>query len=127
MQRAGGYSSLQCGGFSCCGAWALDAWASVVVARGLHSAGSVVVVHGLSCSAACGIFLDQGSNPCPLNWQADSYPLCHQGSPDKGLFKKLRFLDFNQHVWSLNTYGRLADDFFHHLFKKQKLQVSFCI
>ena len=28
-------------------------------------AGSVVVAHGLSCSAACGIFPDQGSNPCP--------------------------------------------------------------
>ena len=35
----------------------------------------------LSCSAACGIFSDQGSNPCPLHWQADSQPLCHQGSP----------------------------------------------
>ena len=24
---------------------------------------------------------DQGSNPCPLHWQADSQPLRHQGSP----------------------------------------------
>ena len=39
------------------------------------------MAHGLSCSVACGIFLDQGSNPCPLHWQADSYPLHHQGSP----------------------------------------------
>ena len=30
---------------------------------------------------ACGISLDQESNPCPLHWQADSYPLDHQGSP----------------------------------------------
>ena len=22
-----------------------------------------------------------GLNPCPLHWQADSQPLCHQGSP----------------------------------------------
>ena len=29
---------------------------------------SVVVVHGLSCSEACGIFLDQGSNPYPPHW-----------------------------------------------------------
>ena len=29
------------------------------------------VVHGLSCPTACGIFPDQGSNPCPLHWQAD--------------------------------------------------------
>ena len=30
---------------------------------------------------ACGVFLAQGWNPCPLHWQADSYPLYHQGSP----------------------------------------------
>ena len=39
---------------------------SVVVARGLWSAGSVVVAHGLNFSTACGIFLDQGLNACPL-------------------------------------------------------------
>ena len=41
------------------------------------------MAHGPSCSAACGIFPDQGSNPCPLHWQADSQPLRHQGSPKK--------------------------------------------
>ena len=40
---------------------------SVVVACGLQSAGSVVVAHRLSCPAACGIFSDQGLNPCPLH------------------------------------------------------------
>ena len=45
------------------------------------------MVHGLSCSVACGIFLDQGSNPCPLHWQTDSQPLRHQGSPGR-LFMK---------------------------------------
>ncbi|XP_061036078.1 Bardet-Biedl syndrome 4 protein isoform X2 [Eubalaena glacialis] len=45
-------------------------------------AGSVVVAHGLSCSMACGIFPDQGLNPCPLHRQADSQPLRHQGSPE---------------------------------------------
>ena len=44
-------------------------------------AGSAVVAHGPSCSAARGILPDQGSNPCPLHWQADSQPLRHQGSP----------------------------------------------
>ena len=48
---------------------------------GSRCAGSVVVAHGPSCSAACGIFPDQGSNPCPLHRQADSQPLRHQGSP----------------------------------------------
>ena len=73
MRRAGttlhcGARASHCGGFSCCGARALGAQASVVVA------------HGLSYSA-CGIFPDQGSNLCSLHWQADSCPLRHQGSP----------------------------------------------
>ena len=54
---------------------------SVIAVCKWQSAGSVVVVHGLSCSQACGIFPDQGSNPCPLHRQANSYPLSHQGSP----------------------------------------------
>ena len=60
------------GGFSFRGARAPGVQAPVVVVRGLQSAGSVVVPHGLSCSVACGIFPDQGSKPCPLHWQADS-------------------------------------------------------
>ena len=48
---------------------------------GSRRAGSVIVAHVPSCSAACGIFPDQGSNLCPLHWQADSQPLCHQGRP----------------------------------------------
>ena len=55
---------------------------SVVVACVLQSTDSVVVAHRFSCSAACGIFPDQGSNPCPLHWPADPQPLCHQGSPE---------------------------------------------
>ena len=58
----------------------LIAVASLVAEHGLQAhglqqlwhAGSVVVAHGLSCSAACGVFPDQGSNPCSLHWQADS-------------------------------------------------------
>ena len=34
----------------------------------------------LSFSEACEIFPDQNLNPCPLQWQADPYPLRHQGS-----------------------------------------------
>ena len=57
----------------------------------LRSTGSrravlVIVAHGPSCSAACGILPDQGSNPCLLHWQADSQPLRHQGSPQKVFF-----------------------------------------
>ena len=74
---SGGYSSLWCVGFSL--QWLLllrnmgsRRAGSVVVTRGLQSTGSVAVAHGLSCSAACGILPDQGSNACPLHWQADS-------------------------------------------------------
>ena len=49
-------------GFSSCGSQPQQLW---------HM-GSVVVACELSCSAACGIFLDQGSNLCPLHWQVDS-------------------------------------------------------
>ena len=39
----------------------------------LHSAGLADTAHGLSCPVAHGILVsDQGSNPCPLLWQADS-------------------------------------------------------
>ena len=43
---------------------------SVVAAPRLWSTGSVVVVPRFSGSMACGIFLDQGSNPCVLHWKA---------------------------------------------------------
>ena len=55
-----GTQASQSGSFYCCRAQALGSWASVVVAQ------------GLSCSAVCGIFLDKGSNPCPLQWQERS-------------------------------------------------------
>ena len=50
----------------------LIALASLVAEQIPGLQGSVVVVHGLSCPAACAIFLDQGLNQCPLHWQADS-------------------------------------------------------
>ena len=48
----------------------------------LQQASSVVLFHKPSCFEACGIFLDEGSNLCPLHWQADSCPLYHLRSPD---------------------------------------------
>ena len=71
---SGGHSSSQCAGLSLSRPLSLRS-------TGSRRSGSVVVAHGPSCSTACGIFPDQGSNPCPLHWQADSQPLCHQGSP----------------------------------------------
>ena len=69
-----GHSSSQCAGLSLSRPLLLRS-------TGSRHAGSVVVAHRPSWSAACGIFPDQGSNPCPLHWQADSQPLRHQGSP----------------------------------------------
>ena len=36
------------------------------------------MVHRLSCSMACGIFLGLGLNLCLLHWQVDSLPQSHQ-------------------------------------------------
>ena len=57
---------------------------------GSRCAGSVAVAHRPSCSAACGILPDQGSNLCPLHWQADAQPLRHQGSPCFPLLIRMR-------------------------------------
>ena len=71
---SGGHSSSRCAGLSL-------SWPLLLRSTGSRCPGSVIVAHGPSCSAACGILPDQGSNPCPLHWQADSQPLRHQGSP----------------------------------------------
>ena len=54
-------------GYSSCGVGLLIAVAPLGGAQAL-----VVVARGLSCSAACGIFPDQGLNPFLLHWQEDS-------------------------------------------------------
>ena len=71
---SGGYSSSRCTGLSLLRPLLLRS-------TGSRRTGSVVVAHGPSRSAACGIFPDQGSNPCALHWQADSQPLHRQGRP----------------------------------------------
>ena len=73
---SGGHSSSRCTGLSPSRPLSLRS-------TGSRRAGSVIVAHGPSRSAARGIFPDQGSNPCPLHWQADSQPLRHRGSPLK--------------------------------------------
>ena len=82
---SGGHSSSRCTGLSL-------SWPRLLRSTGSRRAGSVVVVHGPSCSTACGIFPDQGSNPCPLHWQADSQPLHHQGSPSVCIFEGMNTL-----------------------------------
>ena len=74
VAASGGHSSSRCAGLS-------PSRPLLLRSTGSRRAGSAVVAHGPSRSAACGILPDQGSNPCPLHWQADSQPLRHQGSP----------------------------------------------
>ena len=67
VAASGGYSSLRCSDFSL--RWLL-LWSTGSRRTGFCSCGmqpSVVVAHGLSCSVACGISPDQGSNPFPLH------------------------------------------------------------
>ena len=78
VAASGGHSSSRCAGLSLSRPLPLRG-------TGSRRAGSVAVAHGPSCPAACGIFPDQGSNPRPLHWQADSQPLRHQGSPENVL------------------------------------------
>ena len=74
VAASGGHSSSRCAGPS-------PSRPLFLRSTGSRRAGSAIVAHGPSRSAACGILPDQGSNPRPLHWQADSQPLRHQGSP----------------------------------------------
>ena len=57
---SGDHSSSWCTGLSLL-------WPLLLRSTSSRCAGSVVVAHRPSCSMACGIFPDQGSNPCPLH------------------------------------------------------------
>ena len=79
-------------GFSHCRAQSLGGMGSVVVAARLYSTDSVVIVLRLRCSVSCGIFPDQGLNPCLLLWQVNSLLLSHQGSPKRHICWKTNFV-----------------------------------
>ena len=90
---SGDHSSSRCAGLS-------PSRPLLLRSTGSRRAGSVVVAHGPSCSAARGIFPDQGSNPCPLHWQADSQPLSHQGSPHKQFLIEIILFDLLVYLFS---------------------------
>ena len=96
---SGGHSSSRCAGLSLSRPLLLQS-------TGSRRAGSVVVAHGPSCSAACGLFPDQGSNPCALHQQADSQPLRHQGSPESSSLKEKFFSILNFLCQSLEVGGK---------------------
>ena len=110
VEASRGYSSLLCAGFSL--------QQLLIVERGLSSYGAWAC-----CSLAREIFLEYGWNPCPVHWQADSYPLYHQGSPglclseiraspvSKGLILLLHFSKFPRcSSLSVSLFSSLTSD-----------------
>ena len=103
---SGGHSSSRCAGLSL-------SQPLLLRSTGSRRAGSVVVAHGPSCPAACGILPDQGSNPCPLHWQADSQPLHHQGSLEQILLTFIEFfysvlVEHNEYTKTLKIYDSVV-------------------
>ena len=85
VAASGGHSSSRCAGLS-------PSRPPLLRSTGSRCAGSAIVAHRPSCSAACGILPNQDSNPCPLHRQADSQPLRHQGSPNWEFFTSFKKL-----------------------------------
>ena len=113
VAASGGHSSSQCAGLSLSRPLPLRSTGSR--RTGSRRAGSSTVAHGPSRSAACGIFPDQGSNPCPLHWQADSQPLRHQGSPSTLLSLRPFCIDWIRPIplssrWSKGHHTHLTDE-----------------
>ena len=59
-------------------------------------------MHGLSCSAACGIFLDQGLNPCLPHWQVNSLPLRHREPQQLIVDKSAKTFQWKEEVFLAN-------------------------
>ena len=81
--------------------------ASLVAEHWLQILDWVVVVHRLLCPVACGIFTDQGLDPCALHWQMESYPLDYQGSPRNDLvLLKIAYLEDKLNTQNLRKCGQ---------------------
>ena len=87
-------SLLLCMGYSLAVVHGLLVSVAFLISEHRHwSAGSVVIVHRLSCPMAGEIFPDQGLDLRPLHWEADSQPLNNQGSPSFRDFYLVHCLD----------------------------------
>ena len=105
--------------FSSCGKWRPSSSQCVGLplsrtpllrSTGSRHAGSAIVAHGPSRSAACGIFPDQGSNPCPLHWQADSQPLRHQGSLEDNSLMAAAVMDSHNSFLHIFHFFTISDN-----------------
>ena len=75
------FSSCGEKGLLCCSAQASHHNGFPCVAWVLCSRVQQLWCMSFSYSTVCGIFQDQWSNPCPLNWQVGSYQVYHQLRP----------------------------------------------
>ena len=111
VAASGGRSSSRCAGLSVSRPLLLRS-------TGSRRAGSAIVAHRPSRSAACVTLPDQGSNPCPLHRQADAQPLRHQGSrsllnfwPIEGHFQFLAIMNKAavnicvRFLWNISLYS----------------------
>ena len=98
---SGDHSSLPCAGFSLRCLLLLQSTGCRCASSGAVAHGPTecteVVVHRLRCSKPCGIFLDQGSNPCPLHWQEDFSSTVPPGKSWLS-FLSLYFLIYNMNL-----------------------------
>ena len=83
-----GLLSLWCAGFSL--QWLLLFQSTASEFRSFTTQAQSLWHTGLFAFMACGIFPDQGLNPCPLHLQVYSYPLYHQGSSMAQIFLPTR-------------------------------------
>ena len=97
VAASGGYSSLRCVRFSL--RWLLllcstDSKCVAFSSCGLRAPECRLSSCGAWAQLLRGMwdFLDQGSNPRPLHWQAESQPLHHQGSPYPKVFNLDSFI-----------------------------------
>ena len=104
---SGGHSSSRCRGHSSSRCAGLSPSRPLAAEHRLQTC-RLSNCGGPSRSAACGILPDQGSNPCPLHWQADSQPLRHQGSPKPSyLWSILLWKKEERIVFSTSSVGQL--------------------
>ena len=119
VATSGGYSlvavhkRLTCG-LSSCRAWvpgheglsSCGTWAQYLQFPDSRAQAQQLWHTDLVASLACGLFLNQKSNPCLLHWQVDSLPLSHQGRPPVHFLIGL-FSFFILSSWAVFKFWRL--------------------
>ena len=65
-------------------------------------------MHEIKLPTACGILPEQGLNPRPLHWQADSYPVYHQGRVFEIICNKFNWKKLEVFATTLGIFGALA-------------------